>query len=251
MEKYKIKILVICLFILLVSTPLISTGVKSSFLKTIALEDENIVPTISYIHGTVRQYPDGTPIPNAIVEFRKSVTLPWKSTRTDENGEYYIEVRNMLFFPKYYVMWAVSTGLQMLPTYIEVKNRRNFDVTKDLWLAPMQSGRIHGYITDKENNPIDDAVVELLIYPYDNAYEITNTTSDGYYSFTFLSIEIYKIYVEKTGFRPPYIQPEEIYLGRDGNFDIEFNFQMVKSKNFKRFVNRWMSDHIFSIILDT
>ncbi len=175
MEKYKIKILVICLFILLVSTSLISTGAKSSFLKTITMEDENIVPTISYIHGTVRKYPDGTPIPNAIVEFRKSVTLPWKSTRTDENGEYYIEVRNMLFFPKYYVMWAVSTGFQMLPTYIEVKNRRNFDVTKDLWLAPPQSGRIHGYITDKENNPIDDAVVELLIYPYDNAYVVLVT----------------------------------------------------------------------------
>jgi len=242
------KIIVICLILLLFTTSLLITGVKSSFIKTNNTENKDILPTTSYIHGTVRRYPEGTPVPNAIVEFRKSVSLPWKSTKTDENGEYYMEVRNMLFFPKYYVMWAVSTGLQMLPTYITVQNRRNFDVTKDLWLAPPRSGRIHGYIFDKDNKPIQDAEVELFIYPYDNVYETTKTTSDGYYSFTSLNIDIYKIHVEKTGFKPPIIRPEELYLGRDGNFDIEYNFHLVKSIYFTKFISRWISDSIPGII---
>lgn len=253
MEKNKIKIIVISLIILSILTSSITiptSAFKSSFLKTIPLENENIIPTTSYIHGTVRKYPDGTPITNAVVEFRKSISLPWKSTRTDENGEYFIEVRNVLFFPKNYVIWAVSTSLEMLPTYIEVQNRRNFDITKDLWLAPPHYGRIYGYIISKENSPIENATVELLIYPYDTVYEKTTTTSDGYYSFTSLNSDIYKVYVEKTGYRPPYIQPEEIYLGRDGQFNIVFNIQMVKSLFVQRSNHNWIINQIFTIISD-
>jgi hypothetical protein len=248
MEKYKFKIFVIFLFIILLLISLVTVGVKSSFFQTNTMKDENILPTISYIHGVVRQYPDGTPIPGARVEFRKSVSLPWKSARSDENGEYFIELRNMIFFPKYYVMWAVSADFHMLPTYIEVKNRRNFDITKDLWLAPPNSGRIYGYITDRENNPINDATVELLIYPFDDTYEITNTTSDGYYSFSLLNIDIYKIYVEKTGYRIPIIPPDEIYLGRDGNFDIQFNFKLVKGIDLRTLFDKWLSDYFINKI---
>lgn len=244
MKDISIKILVIFSILLFILTSSVTASVKSIFLNTNNYEDDDIIPTISYIHGTVREYPDGTPVPDAIVEFRKSVSLPWKSTRSDENGDYYLEVRNMLFFPKYYVIWAVSTGLQMLPTYIEVNNRRNFDVTKDLWIAPSGSGRIHGYITDRDNRPINNAEVELLIYPYETTFETFFTTSDGYYSFTSLNVDIYKIFVEKIGFRPPHIPPGEIYLGRDGNFDIVYNFEMIKSIRFKGFVNSFLYNYI-------
>lgn len=245
MKNIKIKILVVFSILLFIFTSSVPASFKSSNFYINDNANDYIIPTISYIHGIVREYPYGTPVPDAVVEFRKSVSLPWKATRTDENGTYFMEIRNMLFFPRYYVMWAVSTCLSMLPTYIEVINRRNFDITKDLWIAPSGSGRIHGYVSDKQNKPINNAEVVLFAYPYETPYETFNTTSDGYYSFTSLNIDIYKIFVEKIGFRPPHIPPGEIYLGRDGNFDIIYNYQMVKSIRFYGFIKSWLYNNLF------
>jgi hypothetical protein len=230
MKKITIKVYVICILFFFALTSLIPSIIGLSILKPIDMKLEDNVIGTGVIQGVIRKYPEGTPLSSADVECRKSVSLPWKSVTSNENGEYRFDIRNLIMGPKTYVLWADKAGYEMLPTYIDVDNPLNVDVTKDLWLAIPFSGRIHGYITDEKDNPLTSTRVELLAYPYSDVYEVFNTTSEGYYYFTSLGVDYYKIFVEKIGYRQPYKGPIELHLGSDGQFDIEYNYYLVKSR---------------------
>jgi hypothetical protein len=232
MKKTLMPILLLIFTISLVSIPVITTEIRLNILtsNSYEIQEDNILFDTNIIHGYVLEYPEGTPLQDVRVECRKSISLPWKSTITDENGYFNFDIRNLIIGPKYYVLWGVKSGYEMLPTYVYTNNRLNFEIEKDLWMASPYSCCIYGQVSDKKSdNPIKDAYVELRKYPYSSIYNSTVTDSQGSYVFELLSADLYKIYVEKPGFRPGH-SSEEIYLGSDGKFEIEVDYEMIKNK---------------------
>jgi len=109
------------------------------------------------------------PIENARINVQGTTRL----THADENGYYFLG----LPADTSYTLLASYFGF--LPDSAIVTITADDTVSQDFTLDFAESGVLHGYVTDLEENPIDGATVEFVGVPVDPVY----TDGQGYYIF--------------------------------------------------------------------